>query len=77
MFGGFTGFLVWNAFERQANARIALNNVRIEGDKIKWLFTTWADSQTRIIDAQWVILKPLSGGPRVSDRGCAVLFSEC
>jgi hypothetical protein len=44
LFGGFTGYLVWNAFERMANARIALNNIRLEGDKIKWVYSTWADS---------------------------------
>lgn len=44
LFGGFTGLMTWAGSDRFSNARIALNNIRIDGDKIKWTYNTWADS---------------------------------
>jgi hypothetical protein len=40
LFGGFCGFTLWVNVAKMANARIALNNIRIEGDKIKWVYNT-------------------------------------
>jgi hypothetical protein len=71
IFYGMGGYLSWISFQRSANARMSIEDFAQNDNRFTFNYRTWANSQTRIIEAVAAIIKP--GTLRFSE--CVVLFN--